>query len=153
PELLAAAGVDEGLFAPFIAPGEVLGTVRPELAVQLGIGEVPVVAVGSHDTASAVLAVPAEASAEGAPVAYISSGTWSLIGLELGAPVVAEEAREAGFTNAGGVDGTVRFLQNVSGMWLVSESIRQWEDEGAEVVLEELLAAAAAVPGDRFRID
>src|SRR5690606_38374649 len=93
PELLAAAGVDEGLFAPFIAPGEVLGTVRPELAVQLGIGEVPVVAVGSHDTASAVLAVPAEASAEGAPVAYISSGTWSLIGLELEAPVVAEEAR------------------------------------------------------------
>jgi len=153
PELLAAAGVDEALFAPFIAPGEVLGTVRPELAVQLGIGEVPVIAVGSHDTASAVLAVPAEASVEGAPVAYISSGTWSLIGLELEAPVVAEEAREAGFTNEGGVDGTVRFLQNVSGMWLVSESIRQWEDEGAEVVLEELLAAAAAVPGDRFRID
>lgn len=153
PELLAAAGVDEGLFAPFIAPGEVLGTVRPELAVQLGIGEVPVIAVGSHDTASAVLAVPAERPTGDAPVAYISSGTWSLIGLELEAPVVAEEAREAGFTNEGGVGGTVRFLQNVSGMWLVSESIRQWEDEGTEVVLEELLAAAAAVPGDRFRID
>src|SRR5690606_32055781 len=81
PEILAAAGVDEALFAPFIAPGEVLGTIRPELASRLGIGEVPVIAVGSHDTASAVLAVPAAPST--GPVAFISSGTWSLIGLEL----------------------------------------------------------------------
>ncbi|WP_010549257.1 rhamnulokinase [Brachybacterium paraconglomeratum] len=151
PELLAAAGVDAGLFAPFIAPGEVLGTVRPELAERLGIEEVPVIAVGSHDTASAVLAVPA-APSEG-PVAFISSGTWSLIGLELAAPVTTEAAHEAGFTNEGGVDGTVRFLKNVSGMWLVSESIRQWEEDGERVALDDLLAAAAAVPGGRFRID
>ena len=151
PEILAAAGVDEALFAPFIAPGEVLGTVRPELAARLGIGEVPVIAVGSHDTASAVLAVPAAPSP--GPVAFISSGTWSLIGLELPAPVTTEAAHEAGFTNEGGVDGTTRFLKNVSGMWLVSESIRQWEEDGERVDLDELLAAAAEAPGGRFRID
>ena len=150
-ELLAAAGIDRGLLAPLITPGERLGTVRPALARELGIGEVPVVAIGSHDTASAVLAVPAAPGTS--PVAYISSGTWSLIGLELPAAVATEEARLAGFTNEGGVDGTVRFLKNVSGMWLVSESIRQWEEDGERVDLDELLAAAAEEPGGRFRID
>ncbi|HJG50453.1 MAG TPA: rhamnulokinase, partial [Brachybacterium faecium] len=149
-ELLEAAGVERELLAPLIAPGEQLGTVPAPLAAQLGIGEVPVHAVGSHDTASAVLAVPSEGSGS---TAYISSGTWSLIGLELEAPVLTEEAREAGFTNEGGVDSTVRLLKNVAGMWLVSESIRQWEEEGARVELADLLEAAAAVPGDRFRID
>lgn len=150
-ELLDAAGIDRELLAPLIAPGERLGTVRPELGRELGTGEVPVVAIGSHDTASAVLAVPAAPGTS--PVAFISSGTWSLIGLELPAAVATEEARLAGFTNEAGVDGTVRFLKNVSGMWLVSESIRQWEEDGAQVDLEDLLAAAAQSPADRFRID
>lgn len=150
-ELLGAAGVDPGLLAGLISPGERLGTVLPSLTAELGIGEVPVIAVGSHDTASAVLAVPA--SQDTHPVAYISSGTWSLIGLELAAPVATSAALEAGFTNEGGVGGTTRFLKNVAGMWLVSESIRQWEDEGASVDLEDLLAAAAAMPAHRFRID
>ena len=101
-ELLDAAGIDRELLAPLIAPGERLGTVRPELGSELGIGEVPVVAIGSHDTASAVLAVPATPGTS--PVAYISSGTWSLIGLELPAAVATEEARLAGFTNEAGVD-------------------------------------------------
>ena len=150
-ELLDAAGVDPALLAPLLSPGERLGTVLPQLAEELGIGQVPVIAVGSHDTASAVLAVPAAEDAH--PVAYISSGTWSLIGLELGGPVTSEAALEAGFTNEGGVDGTTRFLKNVAGMWLVSESIRQWEEEGAQVDLDDLLAAAAVMPAHRFRID
>lgn len=150
-ELLDAARIDRELLAPLISPGERLGTVRPELGRELGTGEVPVVAIGSHDTASAVLAVPAAPGTS--PVAFISSGTWSLIGLELPAAVATEEARRAGFTNEAGVDGTVRFLKNVSGMWLVSESIRQWEEDGAQVDLEDLLAAAAQSPADRFRID
>ncbi|GAA1732718.1 rhamnulokinase family protein [Brachybacterium phenoliresistens] len=145
-----SAGLDAGLLAPLVEPGERVGTVLPELATELGIGEVPVIAAASHDTASAVLAVPAAADG---PVAYISSGTWSLIGLELSAPITTEAAREAGFTNERGVDGTFRFLKNVAGMWLVSESIRQWEEDGASVELDGLLAAAAAVPGGRFRID
>lgn len=159
-ELLRAAGVERELLAPLIPPGEQLGTVRPALAAELGIGEVPVITVGSHDTASAVLAVPAQqspaaqnAGSREGPVAYISSGTWSLIGLELEGPVLTAEAREAGFTNEGGVAGSVRLLKNVAGMWLVSESIRQWEEDGATVDLADLLEAAAAVPGDRFRID
>src|SRR5699024_6065107 len=86
----AAARGRAALLAPLLSPGERLGTVLPQLAVELGIGEVPVIAVGSHDTASAVLAVPAAQDAH--PVAYISSGTWSLIGLELGAPVASEAA-------------------------------------------------------------
>lgn len=150
-EILTAAGVDRNLLAPLIEPGERLGTVRPQLAQDLGIGEVPVVAVGSHDTASAVLAVPAAADAF--PVAYISSGTWSLIGLELQAAAPSSAALEAGFTHEGGIDGTFRFLKNVAGMWLVSESIRQWEEDGEHVDLDELLAAAAEAPGGRFRID
>ncbi len=150
-ELLDAAQIDRELLAPLISPGERLGTVRPELGRELGTGEVPVVAIGSHDTASAVLAVPAAPGTS--LVAFISSGTWSLIGLELPAAVATEEARRAGFTNEAGVDGTVRFLKNVSGMWLVSESIRQWEEDGAQVDLEDLLAAAAQSPADRFRID
>ncbi|GAA1489807.1 rhamnulokinase [Brachybacterium sacelli] len=149
-ELLAAAGVDRDLLAPFIAPGEVLGTVRPALAGKLGIGDVPVIAVGSHDTASAVLAVPAHGDG---PVAYISSGTWSLIGLELPPSAPTTEALEAGFTHEGGIDGTVRFLKNVAGMWLVSESIRQWQDEGLDVDLEGLLAEAATGPPARALID
>jgi rhamnulokinase len=150
-ELLEAAGVDPGLLAPLNTPGRQLGTVLPELGEALGIAEVPVIAVGSHDTASAVLAVPAQAGSR--PVAYISSGTWSLIGLELDAPVVSEEVRTAGFTNEGGVGGTVRLLKNVAGMWLVSESIRQWEEDGARIELADLLETAAAEPGNRFRID
>ncbi|MGO1200965.1 MAG: FGGY-family carbohydrate kinase, partial [Dermabacteraceae bacterium] len=153
PELLAAAGVEASLFTPFVDPGERVGIVRPELAAQLGIGEVPVTAVGSHDTASAVLAAPAQMQAADGPVAYISSGTWSLIGLELEEAIATEEARTAGFTNEGGVAGTYRFLKNVAGMWLVSESIRQWQSEGMGVDLEQLLAAAAAAPANRFRID
>ncbi|WP_083713543.1 rhamnulokinase family protein [Brachybacterium sp. P6-10-X1] len=149
-ELLTGAGIDPELLAPFIAPGELLGTVRPDLGTELGIGEVTVIAVGSHDTASAVLAVPATGTGT---VAYISSGTWSLIGLELTGPVATPEALEAGFTNEGGVDGTIRFLQNVAGMWLVSESIRQWQDEGLDVDLETLLTAAAAEPPARALID
>ncbi|MGY5765246.1 rhamnulokinase [Brachybacterium sp. DNPG3] len=151
--LLAAAGIGRELLAPLVGPGERIGRVAEDLARELGIPAVPVVAVGSHDTASAVLAVPAEERPEHGPVAYISSGTWSLIGLELERPVTTERARTAGFTNEGGADGRIRFLKNVAGMWLLSESIRQWEEEGAQVELEGLLAAAAAIPGDRFRID
>ncbi len=101
----------------------------------------PVTLVGSHDTASAVVAVPATDD----DVAYVSSGTWSLVGVELDAPVLTDAAREANCTNEGGVDGRVRFLKNVSGLWLLSESVRTWERGGDRVDLEALLAAAAEV--------
>jgi rhamnulokinase len=100
------------------------------------------VAVGSHDTASAVAAVPAQ----DANFAYISSGTWSLVGLELRHPVLTEASRQANFTNERGVDGSIRYLRNMGGLWLLSECQRTWAAEGFHPELGALLAAAAALP-------
>lgn len=121
-----------------VEPGTILGDSLPGVLA----GTVPVIAVGSHDTASAVVAVPAA----GGDFAFISSGTWSLVGLELGAPVLTEASRAANFTNELGVDGTVRYLKNVMGLWVLSESIRTWQAAGLEVDLVELLAAAGRLP-------
>jgi rhamnulokinase len=101
-----------------------------------------VVAVGSHDTASAVAAVPAQEE----NFAYISSGTWSLVGLELKHPVLTEASREANFTNERGVDGTIRYLRNMGGLWLLSECQRTWAQEGFRPDITALLGAAAALP-------
>jgi rhamnulokinase len=101
-----------------------------------------VTVVGSHDTASSVVAVPAADD----DVAYVSCGTWSLVGVELDAPVLSAESRAANFTNEGGVDGRVRYLRNVMGLWLLQESLRTWERAGAAPPLADLLAAAAALP-------
>jgi rhamnulokinase len=111
------------------------------------VSGVPLVAVGSHDTASAVAAVPAA----GPAFAYISSGTWSLAGLELTAPVLSEESRLANFTNEAGIDGTIRYLRNVTGLWLLQECVRCWGPAAGS--LESLLLSAAAAPALRFVID
>jgi rhamnulokinase len=106
------------------------------------IGPVPVTTVGSHDTASAVVGVPAVASKFG----YISCGTWSLVGLELDEPVLTDAARSANFTNEMGVDGTTRFLRNVMGLWLLQECVRTWNSLGLPADLETLLVEAGRVP-------
>jgi rhamnulokinase len=138
------------LFPPLVQPGERLGTLLPEVARTTGLAAgTTVVAVGSHDTASAVVGVPATE----ARWAYVSSGTWSLVGLELEAPVLTAESRAANFTNEGGVDGRTRFLRNVGGLWLLSESLRDWAEHGEPPELEPLLAAAAALPSGGPRVD
>ncbi|QJU52608.1 rhamnulokinase family protein [Herbiconiux sp. KACC 21604] len=144
--LIGRLGYPRGVFPPLVHPGATIGTLLPGVAAEIGMSgsSLPVTAVGSHDTASAVVAVPAATE----NVAYISSGTWSLVGVELDRPVVSEAARAANFTNEGGVDGRIRFLQNVSGLWLLSESVRTWEREsgsGESIDLPTLLAQAAAV--------
>ncbi|GGG63872.1 rhamnulokinase [Sinomonas atrocyanea] len=150
-QLFEELGLPEGLFPELIVPGETYGTLLPAVAERTGLPpDTPVVAVGSHDTASAVAAVPAS---EGEDVAYISSGTWSLVGVELDKPVLTEASRAANFTNERGVDGTIRYLRNVGGLWLLSESQRQWAAEGREASLEALLAAAAALPAGGPQID
>jgi rhamnulokinase len=101
-----------------------------------------VTAVGSHDTASAVVGVPIQTD----DAAYISCGTWGLVGVELDKPVVTDAGRTANFTNEGGVDGRVRFLTNVMGLWLLSESLRTWERAGSAEPLDRVLAAAASLP-------
>lgn len=142
-DLTAALGLPQHLLAPLIAPGEPLGHLTTEVAASIGAPQTTVTAVGSHDTASAVVTVPM-ASGE---AAYISCGTWGLVGVEAERPVLTDTAREAGFTNEGGVDGRTRLLRNVMGLWILSETVRGWQREGHEIELTELLAAAAAVPG------
>jgi rhamnulokinase len=139
----------ERLLAPLVEPGTVLGVVRPALGTELGLEGAELVAVGSHDTASAVAAVPMS----GPGAAYISSGTWSLVGVELTSPVLSEASRAANFTNELGVEGTVRYLRNVAGLWLLQESLRTWEAQGRPQDLTALLAAAASAPGLRCLVD
>lgn len=127
-ELMHMLGLPETLLAPLITPGATIGELLPSVGVELGAEPgLTVTAVGSHDTASAVVAMPAIDSES----AFISSGTWSLVGIELEAPVLTPESQAANFTNEGGVDGRVRYLKNVSGLWLLSESIRTWDGPGA----------------------
>lgn len=146
-EFFTALGLRKDLFPPLIQPGEAYGGLLPEVAAAVDLSrETRVVAVGSHDTASAVAAVPATPDNGGDSFAYISSGTWSLVGLELKHPVLTEASREANFTNERGVDGTIRYLRNVGGLWLLSECQRTWAGEGFQPDLPALLAAAAALP-------
>src|ERR1051325_5291565 len=114
--LMDRLGIPSRLFPALREPGEGIGPLLPSPGLGLGPGEVPVVAVGSHDTASAVAAVPALTD----DFAYISCGTWSLVGVELPSPVLTEAGRAANFTNEAGIDGTVRYLRNVMGLWLLS---------------------------------
>ena len=154
--LMTSASIPPGIFPALRRPGstvgELRGDVRDDILGGAGAGParpLPVIAVGSHDTASAVAGVPAE----GTSFAYISCGTWSLAGVELGGPVLTEASREAGFTNEAGVDGTVRFLRNVMGLWLLQESVRVWAARGQAVDLAALLTEAAAQPRLRAVVD
>lgn len=155
PRITAALGLDPALLPPLRHPGDPAGVLLPHVAQEVGAvgtaGPLPVTAVASHDTASAVAAVPAVG--EG-PVAYVSCGTWSLAGLELGAPILTEAARAANFTNERGIDGTIRFLRNIMGMWLLEESRRTWaRQDGGAPGHEELVARAAAAPAFAAVID
>lgn len=145
-ELLAAAGVDAALFPRVVMPGERIGRLCESVARETGLGAMPVVAVAGHDTGSAVAAVPAENER----FAYLSSGTWSLMGIELPAPVIDEETYALNFTNEGGVDGTVRLLKNITGMWLLEQCRAAWAREGREYAYPEIMRmteAAAPSPG------
>jgi len=140
--LIDKVSLPRSLFSSLVDPGSRVGSLRDEVAREVGTqAPLDVIAVGSHDTASAVVGVPMiEPGA-----AYVSSGTWSLVGVEIDRPVLTEESREANFTNEGGVDGKIRYLRNVMGMWLLSESIRTWEREGQSIELSTLLAQATAI--------
>jgi rhamnulokinase len=142
-DLIETMGFPGRIFAEIIPPGTQLGPLLPGVAEETGVkGGFPVTAVASHDTASAVVAVPAESE----NFAYISSGTWSLVGVELPEPVIALEGLHANFTNEGGFGGTTRFLKNVMGLWLLQECRRTWAREGRDYSYEELTRLAEAVP-------
>ena len=136
------AGIPPRIFPPLRRPGEVIGSLNgPNEAGS----SLRVIAVGSHDTASAVAAVPAAEP----NFAYISLGTWALAGVELDAPVLTGASRAANFTNETGIDGTIRYLRNVTGLWLLQECLRGWPDYSLGPLLEE----AARIPALRFVID
>jgi rhamnulokinase len=140
--LMTAVGIPPAIFPPLCGPGDTIGDLLPQVSAGLGLTQpLPVVAVGSHDTASAVAAVPARGD-----FAYISCGTWSLVGMELSQPVLTQASRVANFTNETGIDGTIRYLRNVAGLWLLQESMRTWSARGMPADLGTVLAGAAQAP-------
>lgn len=137
--LLKKLDIPTGIFQRIIQPGTTLGQVRSWLSAETGCGAIPVVAVGGHDTASAVAAIPAEHD----DFAYISSGTWSLMGVESATPIIHRASLEANFTNEGGVGDVIRFQKNQMGLWLLQECRRDWARQGKEYSYDDLTAQAA----------
>jgi rhamnulokinase len=144
---LERLGIPTRILGELIQPGTTLGSVLPAVAEATGLTGVKVVAPGTHDTASAVMAVPAASQPNTMPDwAYISSGTWSLMGVETPQPVTSDLCRKLNFTNEGGVGGTVRLLKNIAGMWLVQECRRIWKQGGTEFGWDDLVRRAQAEP-------
>ncbi|MGM9760681.1 MAG: rhamnulokinase family protein [Parabacteroides sp.] len=150
-KLLSAVGLTASQVGEPVEPGVCVGTLSPVLARRTGIGEVPVVAVAGHDTASAIVAVPAETP----HFAYMNSGTWSLMGIESEAPIVTEESSRCNFTNEGGIEGTTRFLKNITGMWILERCRAEWKRQGhdysyaaLEQMAQESRCAARIQPDD-----
>lgn len=139
PSLLEAAGVSPTIVRPLVMPGTMIGTLTEALARETGVGQVPVIAVAGHDTASAVAAVPAM----NRNFAYLSSGTWSLLGIETEDPIITPESFAHNFTNEGGIEGTTRFLKNITGMWLLEQCRKEWEREGKTYSYPEIVTMAA----------
>ena len=148
-DLLGSLGVPKGLLGETIPPGTVVGRLRTDIAAEAGLGEIPIVAVAGHDTASAVAAVPAVRAKNWA---YISSGTWSLIGIESPVPIISPETLRLNFTNEGGMGGRIRFLKNVTGLWLIAQCRKAWSGS-RPASYEDLMEAAAAEPPFEASID
>ncbi|HVA48795.1 MAG TPA: rhamnulokinase family protein [Pirellulales bacterium] len=142
-DLFARLDLPARLLGEVLEPGTRLGPLRPQVAKDTGLAGVDVVLPGTHDTASAVLAVPAEATSGDAPDwCYISSGTWLLMGVELPQPVINDDCLALNFTNEGGVGQTVRLLKNITGLWLLQECRRVWRDSGSDQTWEEITRQA-----------
>ena len=138
--LLRRLGIDSRVLLPVVDPGVRVGVLRSGIAQATGLGEVPVVAVAGHDTASAIAAVPAADER----FAYLSSGTWSLMGIETEAPIVTDRSAELNFTNEGGIEGTTRFLKNITGMWLLEQCRKKWVAAGRDYSYPEMVRMAQA---------
>lgn len=136
--ILAKLGLDASRFGKLVMPGHIIGSLKPEIAEETGLGSVPVVAVAGHDTASAVAAIPALDR----NFAYLSSGTWSLMGIETDAPVINETTESHNITNEGGVEGTIRLLKNITGMWIVEQCLKQWKSEGTSYTYPQMVELA-----------
>ncbi len=146
-ELVSRFNLPEALFGPIVEAGTRLGTLLPWVAEETGLGPLPVVAPGTHDTASAVVAAPGASTGDAAPDwCYLNCGTWSLMGVEVPRPVISPQVAEWNFTNEAGVFGTTRLLKNVTGLWLAQECRRVWNQAGGNYAWDELARLAAEAP-------
>ncbi|MDR9745308.1 rhamnulokinase [Paenibacillus taichungensis] len=141
-ELLAHIGISETLFGEAVMPGTQVGQLRSSICSDLGLSAIPVIAVAEHDTGSAVVAVPATERS----FAYLSCGTWSLMGTEIDHPAISSESLALNFTNEGGAGGTFRLLKNIMGLWILQECMREWERKGQGISYAELLSRAELAP-------
>jgi rhamnulokinase len=148
-ELIEKAGIPTHILQQIILPGTILGNIKEEIACETGSKTVPVIAVAGHDTGSAIVSVPGSHD----NFAYISSGTWSLMGIESRKPLVSEQTLRLNFTNEGGVGATTRFLKNIMGMWLIQEVQRVWETEGTKYTWPEMVELARKSEPFRFLIN
>ncbi len=148
-ELLEKAGVSPSILGDIVMPGHVIGTLRDDLAEESELGKIKVVAVAGHDTGAAVAAVPAENK----NFAYLSSGTWSLMGIEVKDAIINQETYDLNFTNEGGIEGTTRFLKNITGMWLLEQCLKEWKKEGITYAYEKLVQMADTVPAFQSMLD
>ena len=148
-EVFDRLGLPKRLAAPIQRPGALRGTLLPEIARECGVDEIPVYAVGGHDTASAVAAVPAQ----GRDFAYLSSGTWSLLGVEVDEPKCEPGVLNAGYTNEGAVDGSIRLLKNIMGLWIIQECKREWDRRSDAVDFAGLVRLAEQAPAFKAIID
>jgi len=142
PDVIAATGITPEKFAEVVEPGTPIGKISADIAAETGIGEIPVIAVAGHDTASAVAAIPSPDS----DFAYLSSGTWSLMGIETKSPVINDVTELENITNEGGVEGTVRVLKNITGMWIVEQCLQAWKREGISYTYPQVVDLAASAP-------
>ncbi|MDR1737919.1 MAG: rhamnulokinase [Candidatus Symbiothrix sp.] len=148
-ELLHTVGLKKENFGRFVYPATQIGVLTDSIRRQTGLGAIPVVAVAGHDTASAVAAVPATDE----QFAYLSSGTWSLMGIELREPVITDESYRMNYTNEGGIDGTIRYLKNITGMWLLEQCRKEWENAGKKYSYDEISRLAQSIEGGKSLID
>ncbi len=148
-KFLEKTDIPASLIQPIVMPGEIVGNLSDSIKEECNIKDVPVVAVAGHDTGSAVAAVPAENE----NFAYLSSGTWSLMGIEVKNPVINEKSFELNFTNEGGVEGTTRFLKNITGMWLLEQCRKEWEQQGTKYTYPEIVELSHSVEEFQILID
>ncbi|NOV04531.1 rhamnulokinase [Paenibacillus sp. LMG 31457] len=147
--LLHKLGIPAGLFTDIVMPGTIEGNLRKDIAEELQIGGMSVIATASHDTASAVVSIPSLEK----DYAFISCGTWSLMGVEIDQPILTEESLRYGFTNEGGAEHKIRMLKNIMGLWLLQECKRQWELEGESLSYAQMQEMAKAEPGLQSYVD
>ncbi|HHW03752.1 MAG TPA: rhamnulokinase [Thermoanaerobacterales bacterium] len=148
-KMLERLSLPANILQKIMMPGHIIGKLTEGIQEETGLSDVPVMSVGSHDTASAVAATPLE----GENCAYISSGTWSLLGIESKEPIVNENSLKNNFTNEGGLEGRIRFLKNINGLWMIQQLKKHWQEHGIDVGYGEISKAAATAKNDSFIID